>query len=66
MLLFANCLIASSKILWAKTGASSKELDLRDQKAVRDFIAKENPDVIIYAAARVGGILAIMIFHINL
>ncbi|PJJ11101.1 GDP-L-fucose synthase [Flavobacterium sp. 1] len=39
-------------------GASSKELDLRDQKAVRDFIAKENPDVIIDAAARVGGILA--------
>jgi GDP-L-fucose synthase len=39
-------------------GASSKELDLRDQKAVRDFIAKENPEVIIDAAARVGGILA--------
>ena len=39
-------------------GVSSKELDLRDQKAVRDYIAKENPDVIIDAAARVGGILA--------
>jgi GDP-L-fucose synthase len=39
-------------------GVSSKELDLRDQKAVRDFIAKEKPDVIIDAAARVGGILA--------
>lgn len=39
-------------------GVSSKELDLRDQKAVRDFIAKENPEVIIDAAARVGGILA--------
>lgn len=39
-------------------GVSSKELDLRDQKAVRDFIAKEKPEVIIDAAARVGGILA--------
>lgn len=39
-------------------GVSSKELDLRNQQAVRDFIAKENPDVIIDAAARVGGILA--------
>ncbi len=39
-------------------GASSKELDLRDQKAVRDFIQKEKPDVIIDAAAKVGGILA--------
>ncbi len=39
-------------------GASSNELDLRDQKAVRDFIAKEKPEVIIDAAARVGGILA--------
>jgi len=39
-------------------GISSKELDLKNQQAVRDFIAKENPDVIIDAAARVGGILA--------
>lgn len=39
-------------------GVSSKELDLRNQQAVRDFIAKENPEVIIDAAARVGGILA--------
>ncbi len=39
-------------------GASSKELDLRKQKAVRDFIRKEKPDVIIDAAAKVGGILA--------
>lgn len=39
-------------------GASSKELDLRNQQAVRDFIKKENPEVIIDAAARVGGILA--------
>jgi GDP-L-fucose synthase len=39
-------------------GRSSKELDLRNQAAVADFIATEKPDVIIDAAARVGGILA--------
>lgn len=37
---------------------SSDELDLRNQHAVDDFIAYEQPDVIILAAARVGGILA--------
>jgi GDP-L-fucose synthase len=39
-------------------GATSTELDLRNQQAVRDFISAEKPDVIIDAAARVGGILA--------
>jgi len=39
-------------------GKSSKELDLRNQAAVNDFIATEKLDVIIDAAARVGGILA--------
>lgn len=39
-------------------GATSKELDLRKQKAVRDYIRKTKPDVIIDAAAKVGGILA--------
>jgi GDP-L-fucose synthase len=39
-------------------GRTSKELDLRNQKAVTDFINTEKPDVIIDAAARVGGILA--------
>lgn len=38
--------------------ASSSELDLRNQLTVNDFIANEKPDVIIIAAARVGGILA--------
>jgi len=33
-------------------------LDLRNQKAVFDFIKIEKPDVVIDAAARVGGILA--------
>lgn len=39
-------------------GRSSKELDLRKQKSVYDFIRKTKPDVIIDAAAKVGGILA--------
>lgn len=39
-------------------GASSKELDLREQQAVRDYFLKIKPDVIIDAAAKVGGILA--------
>jgi GDP-L-fucose synthase len=39
-------------------GKTSKELDLRDQKAVEDFIRSEQPVAIIDAAARVGGILA--------
>jgi GDP-L-fucose synthase len=39
-------------------GVSSAELDLRNQQAVRDFISAAKPDVVIDAAARVGGILA--------
>lgn len=39
-------------------GRSSKELDLRDQHAVMSFFKNEKPDVIIDAAAKVGGILA--------
>jgi len=39
-------------------GRSSKEFDLRNQQAVSEFLAQEKPDVIIDAAARVGGILA--------
>lgn len=38
--------------------ATSKEIDLRDQQATNAFIVKEKPDVVIIAAARVGGILA--------
>jgi GDP-L-fucose synthase len=38
-------------------GVSSKELDLKNQQAVRDFFAKEKPEVVIDAAAKVGGIL---------
>lgn len=39
-------------------GLSSKELDLRNQKSVHDFFYAERPDIVIDAAARVGGILA--------
>ena len=39
-------------------GVSSKVLDLSNQQAVRDFISNEKPDIIIDAAAKVGGILA--------
>ena len=39
-------------------GKTSKELDLRDQKAVEEFISTEKPVAIIDAAAKVGGILA--------
>lgn len=39
-------------------GKTSKELDLRDQKAVEQFIRTEKPAAIIDAAAKVGGILA--------
>ena len=37
---------------------TSAELDLREQQAVREFFAAEKPDVVILAAAKVGGILA--------
>ena len=37
---------------------SSKELDLRDREAVFDYLAKHTPDVVIDAAAKVGGIHA--------
>jgi GDP-L-fucose synthase len=39
-------------------GKTSKELDLRDQKNVDEFIKNERPVAIIDAAAKVGGILA--------
>jgi GDP-L-fucose synthase len=38
--------------------ASSDELDLRDTLAVNEFFAREKPDYVFLAAAKVGGILA--------
>lgn len=37
---------------------TSKELDLRNQQAVADFLAQEKPDYVFLAAAKVGGIVA--------
>jgi GDP-L-fucose synthase len=39
-------------------GKRSSELDLRNQEAVQRFFIEEKPDIVIDAAARVGGILA--------
>jgi GDP-L-fucose synthase len=39
-------------------GKSSADLDLRNQSAVKDFFNSEKPEVVIDAAARVGGIMA--------
>ncbi len=39
-------------------GKTSADLDLRNQQAVNDFFTKEQPEVVIDAAAKVGGILA--------
>ena len=39
-------------------GKTSQELDLRKQEAVNQFVIEQRPDVIIDAAAKVGGILA--------
>jgi GDP-L-fucose synthase len=37
---------------------TSSELDLRNQQAVADFFAREKPDYVFLAAAKVGGIIA--------
>ncbi len=42
---------------------SSKELDLRNQEAVRMFFENEKPDYVILAAAKVGGIQANNIYR---
>ena len=39
-------------------GKSASELDLRNQLEVKNFFVKEKPDIVIAAAAKVGGILA--------
>jgi len=39
-------------------GRTRSELDLLDRKAVFEFLAAEQPDAVIIAAAKVGGILA--------
>jgi len=39
-------------------GATRKQLDLRDSTAVQQFYAREHPEFVFVAAAKVGGILA--------
>lgn len=39
-------------------GRTHKELDLTNQAAVRTFFETERPDVVVLAAAKVGGINA--------
>lgn len=39
-------------------GRTRQELNLTEQAAVRDFFDKEQPEVVVFAAARVGGIHA--------
>ena len=39
-------------------GMPRKELDLRNQQAVQDFYAREKPDYVFLAAAKVGGIIS--------
>ncbi len=39
-------------------GRTSKELDLKNQQSVFDFFRQEKPEIVIDAAAKVGGILA--------
>ena len=54
----ACCRALRTKGYFNIIGFSSNELDLKDQRAVYKMLKKENPDAIIDAAARVGGILA--------
>src|SRR5207249_137619 len=42
---------------------SSSDLDLIDQRQVESFFADVRPDIVILAAAKVGGILANSTFH---
>jgi GDP-L-fucose synthase len=46
-------------------GWSSKELDLRDRSATFDAITEAKPDIIIDAAAKVGGIMANSTFPVE-
>jgi len=44
-------------------GRTSQELDLRNQTAVKAFFDAEKPDIVVLAAAKVGGILANNIYR---
>ena len=54
----AVCRALKSKGYSNLIGKTSTELDLRNQQAVNDFYDQEKPEIVIDAAAKVGGILA--------
>ena len=55
----SSCWRALEKLGYSNLiGRTSKELDLRNQSQVYDFLRDSKPDVIIDAAAKVGGIVA--------
>ena len=54
----AICRALESKGYSNLIGKTSTELDLRNQQEVNDFFNQESPEVVIDAAAKVGGILA--------
>ena len=67
-----NGLVGSAIVRALKTagageiiGWSSKELDLRDRSATFDAITEAKPDIIIDAAAKVGGIMANSTFPVE-
>lgn len=45
---------------WAVLAPSSQELDLLDEAALRDYLARHRPDAVVHAAGVVGGIHANM------
>ena len=51
----ARCATTATTICVLRTHA---EFDLTEQAAVREFLARDRPQVVIIAAARVGGIQA--------
>ena len=45
---------------WSVSGPRRRELDLGDIEAIRRFLRREAPDIIVHAAGKVGGIAANM------
>jgi GDP-L-fucose synthase len=60
--MMGRALLAHRHLLpgWEWLTPGSRELDLRDRSATFAYAAEQNPDVIIHAAAKVGGIRANM------
>lgn len=56
----SNILASPEASDWTFLAPSSQELDLRDYAAVERFVKVHQPDIVIHAAGRVGGIQANM------